>query len=773
MQQITKQFHRSMYISLGLACACLGYAEYEFLPEISVLAAVVGVLLVVAYRVEGRWALSIRAANVLGGVIALLAGAWLTYQFMRPEGGLIDQLPAPTWMLPYLGPLLMVLVPAKLFRPKHNGDVWSLQGIGLIAVALGSALTGDPVFGVLMLAYLVAGAWGLLAFYQYRQAEHFAANRRPAAPALWQAGKWVLASTALALGLFLCTPRMSEARWELTTTSGRLVTGTDENRPSIDLNRFGTLTSNREKAFDVIAFTRDDEIDPPPKTDLDPGQRWRQWDFNFYERGQWQNRDLGYSAGRRLGGNQRALQLQLPSIDPAREFYLEFHLPPSRPGARPAMTFADPLAVKRPGAAGERTSTIMHRKFGGRRFSWAPGLSNEQPTPGAPSHAVYDQVYLPPAEPGVTPVTFQVDEPYLEQFRGCVSVPRLRTWAGDLLKRFVREGRLPAAAVGDVTSPDRVRPEYYEVVSRLFEAHLAHSGQFVYSLTTTRKDNDLDPVEDFVLNTHTGQCTRFASALALMLRAVGVPTKAVLGYRGYETTGNGVYEVLQCHAHSWVEAFILRPGAKPTDPPEWRLLTLDPTPSGDDAGTKFDWAQWWESARQNAASLFKNFIIDYDADQQQRTRYAMSQTGWWWTARWTWQLILGDQENDWARALMFASGVTAIVLGVRFLIRRWRARRALRADPAPAFYHRLLAALGRWLGLTPRRGQTPGEFAAAAGGRLRAAAATRDVADVPAETAALYYRVRFGNRPLAPAELQNLIAGLKRLESATARAAGR
>ena len=61
MPPIARRFHRSMYITLGLACACLGYAELEFLPEISGLAVVVLVLLGVAYRVEGRWSLSIRA----------------------------------------------------------------------------------------------------------------------------------------------------------------------------------------------------------------------------------------------------------------------------------------------------------------------------------------------------------------------------------------------------------------------------------------------------------------------------------------------------------------------------------------------------------------------------------------------------------------------------------------------------------------------------------------------------------------------------------------
>ena len=142
--QIGTRFYRSLYVTLGLACACLGYAELAFLPEMSAFAALVGVLLVVAYRLEGRWSLTIPAANALGGVIAAGAVAWVAYQFFRPWGGtLLDALPWPTSLLPYLGPLLMILIPAKLFRPKHVGDLWGMHLIGLMAVALGCAMAGD------------------------------------------------------------------------------------------------------------------------------------------------------------------------------------------------------------------------------------------------------------------------------------------------------------------------------------------------------------------------------------------------------------------------------------------------------------------------------------------------------------------------------------------------------------------------------------------------------------------------------------------------------
>ncbi len=772
MQPTTIRFHRSMYITLGLACACLGYAESQFLPEINVFVAVVGVLLAVAYALEGRWALSIKAANVLGCVIGAIAAVWVTYQLVRPYGALIDQLPSPTWLLPYLGPLLMILIPAKLFRPKHIGDFWALQGIGLIAVSLACALTADPLFGALLLAYLISGIWSLTLFYYYRQQPAGAARSAAAPRALPQAGRWSAAAITVALALFLLTPRLTEARWELASHGARLQTGVDDNRPSIDLNRSGTLAVNREKAFEVRAFTQD-VPDPPPKLDLDPGQRWRQVWFDYYEAGRWDSRPyadfrLGLRGGppgwgvRGLEG-PREQPAKLPDLGPG-QFYLQFR---TRGGPRPK---AEPYEAYGPG--GERLMTIVSVSAHGRRFSWSVSPQGDMSPPAfmGGGATVYEQVVKPADEPGVSgPVT--ADDNYLEHLRNCHAVPALRNWTLVLFRRLVTAGRLPAAL--ELDEAGRVAPQHYEVVCRAFEQHLAQSGEFKYTLNLTRMDTHLDPIEDFVCNSRKGHCTRFATALALMLRAVGVPSRVVLGYRGFEPAGDGVYDVLQCHAHSWVEALVQRPGANPGET-TWRWLTLDPTPTGDDADVaEFSWGQWWEYTRQGMTTFFKNFIIDYDADQQERAKYAVSQSSWWSIAGSAKRLALGPAGDDWGRAALLGACVLASMWGARAGVRRWRSRPAAAPDSSVAFYHRLLAVLRRALGLEPRTGQTPGEFAADAAARLRGAAATVAVAGVPGEAAVLYYRVRFGHRPLAVDERRAVAAQLDRLEAALTPPAGR
>jgi protein-glutamine gamma-glutamyltransferase len=125
-------------------------------------------------------------------------------------------------------------------------------------------------------------------------------------------------------------------------------------------------------------------------------------------------------------------------------------------------------------------------------------------------------------------------------------------------------------------------------VERIF-GHLTTSGTYSYSLTADIIDQELDPVEDFLLNRKVGHCEYFASTCALMLQAVGVPARVVNGYKGSEVnTVSGRSEVKQKHAHTWVEVYV-----------DFAWETLDPTPAaarreGVTQARTFD---WWSDLR--------------------------------------------------------------------------------------------------------------------------------------------------------------------------------
>ncbi|HEY8078318.1 MAG TPA: transglutaminase-like domain-containing protein, partial [Labilithrix sp.] len=92
-------------------------------------------------------------------------------------------------------------------------------------------------------------------------------------------------------------------------------------------------------------------------------------------------------------------------------------------------------------------------------------------------------------------------------------------------------------------------------------------ARFEYSLHVDW-DWHRDPIVDFLKYQHKGHCELFASSMALLARASGIPARVVTGYRVSEENELGDYAIVrQNNGHSWVEAWV--DGA-------WR--TYDPTP---------------------------------------------------------------------------------------------------------------------------------------------------------------------------------------------------
>ncbi|MBY5163228.1 transglutaminaseTgpA domain-containing protein [Salsipaludibacter albus] len=106
---------------------------------------------------------------------------------------------------------------------------------------------------------------------------------------------------------------------------------------------------------------------------------------------------------------------------------------------------------------------------------------------------------------------------------------------------------------------------------------------FTYSTDVPELSGE-NALRDFVLSTQTGYCEYFATAMAVMLRSLDVPTRVATGYLpGEELVAPegdqpGRYEVSTTDAHAWVEVFF----------PDQGWLTFDPTPRSDTAGLRPD-----------------------------------------------------------------------------------------------------------------------------------------------------------------------------------------
>lgn len=326
-------------------------------------------------------------------------------------------------------------------------------------------------------------------------------------------------------------------------------------------------------------------------------------------------------------------------------------------------------------------------------------------------------------------------------------------------------------------------------------AWLRDSGHFTYSLNMTVVNPVVDPVEDFLFNRHSGHCEYFASALALMLRAVDIPSRLVIGYKGAEPNSSvGNYDVMQRHAHAWVEAAI---------DGEWIVLDATPAERDESVRSRATNAGLWTSARDQLSSLWSNYVVTMSSTRQKEAFYdplLTSFSGGFASARetfasWTSTALsfatgLNSQQFLSATGMLFLmallAGVACVLLLTRAIL-RWLLVRmpglaamlpvwlrpflAGKANPrfVVAFYERFIKLMSA-NGLEPTAGQTPREFALhveiALAGALRAA----DLASLPQELTELYYRVRFGGQALAPLDSENLESRLRLMEQQLSRA---
>jgi hypothetical protein len=310
------------------------------------------------------------------------------------------------------------------------------------------------------------------------------------------------------------------------------------------------------------------------------------------------------------------------------------------------------------------------------------------------------------------------------------------------------------------------------------ERYLHHEGNFAYSLNPPplERPPGSDPVNEFVVKGKVGHCEYFASALALMLRSQGIPSRVVVGYKGGEWNAlGGYYEVRQYEAHAWVEAWIFN-GEQPLG---W--LRLDPTP-GESVAVVQELPSW-KQVRNYLEYLWSRYVLGLDATGQEelfRPLMALFQRETWEAAadRLT-SAVSGDRSSwgglHWRAGLVVIGAQVLLVILYKLVrrtitwIRQWRRRVALRRRGIPhvEFYVRLEGLLAR-CGLCRREAQTPWEFATDSAGVLALSPLTTAAAPLLSPIVEAYYRVRFGGPPLTKEEYQVLADELSRLETIVA-----
>ena len=94
-----------------------------------------------------------------------------------------------------------------------------------------------------------------------------------------------------------------------------------------------------------------------------------------------------------------------------------------------------------------------------------------------------------------------------------------------------------------------------------------HSNGFAYSTDVDVAD-DADALLTFLTQTKTGFCQQYATAMAVLVRELGIPARVAVGYQAGTLQDDGTYLVQSTDAHAWVEVFFEGYG--------W--LSFEPTP---------------------------------------------------------------------------------------------------------------------------------------------------------------------------------------------------
>jgi len=294
-------------------------------------------------------------------------------------------------------------------------------------------------------------------------------------------------------------------------------------------------------------------------------------------------------------------------------------------------------------------------------------------------------------------------------------------------------------------------------------------SNYAYSLEVGTTSSG-PPIDEFLFTRKTGYCEHYATAMVLMLRSIGIPSRLVTGFLATEWNEFGnYYTVRQRDAHAWVEMYYPQSG--------W--ITMDPTPSNPLALAPSAWVafqRFAESLRLHWDRVFIRYsgrdqlaIIHSLRDGSDSARDALAQ----WTSAvgaasaqfvrtWAERVQTLHRTIFWALMLVLAIAVTSLIL---LISDRWPYGRAPQR-PTARTQQQIVHVYRKMLELSARRGiritpsTTPTEASRLVSERWVAAEFT------VVRLTTLYCRARFGVSSLSSEELMQAVkdlAVLKRL----------
>jgi protein-glutamine gamma-glutamyltransferase len=630
---------------------------------------------------------------------------------------------------------LLLVMMVRLYSASNDRDAFFLALLSFAAILAAAILTVDTSFLIFFFIFLLFGVATFVGMEMRRGSKGAivppvgqpAQERRLARALIFAALSVALGAIAVGGALFFFFPRFSAGYLGRTGLQPSLMTGfTDD----VELGQIGEIKKNPT----VVMRVKTGKPVPYPQL------RWRGIALSTFDGKRWSTPNHRSAA---LTPNSSGwIYVADPEEDqtsPAMELRYEALVQPMATDAvfapANAVSILGGFSGENPTSGLNARRTYLFRDFTGSFFN---PFRNFSPV------RYYGYSRLPVVNPAKLR-TASLDYP--EEVREVyLQIPALDPRIRELAVAVAARGRTP----------------FDKAVA--IETHLR--TRFRYTLDLTGKPGE-DPLAHFLFETRAGHCEYFASAMTIMLRTLGIPSREVNGFLPGEFNDlAGDYIVRASDAHSWVEAYF--PGTG------W--VTFDPTPASSQDFGFFSrlgqYVDWMELT-------WNEWVVNYDfAHQVQMAQILQRNSRNWTESARAW--FSNEQRNGKRRLRAWLGrrgGITltlpvAIVLLLVLLrydllhaaVRRLRLYLQLRVPEAaranPQLASRLYLELSRLLerrGFARRDSQTPLEFAGA----------MNEPALAPAvrEFTQIYAHARYGGAPCDTSRLRVLLEQIRGVRS--------
>ena len=608
--------------------------------------------------------------------------------------------------------LLVFAAVLKLMTLSNNRDYFLLYLISFTELLTAAAITVNLVFGICFLIFLFSGIQTFILFEMRLSSTRIQnkinihplviprnANRTetelffPFSARLLSATSIgiTLVVAVVALLLFTLLPRIASGFYRQPSGKTQFVTGFSE---SVELGRIGSIRQS-----DAVVMRVRTSI-PPSRT---PGDlKWRGLAFDQYDGRSWKRSN------------------PVPHPVPVREGYFKLEDTAHGPELMRQSFFLEALSTNVVFAAHKALAVSRGVEFlardseenlfvqphGRRKLSYEVVSDTSRPNPSL----ISDSESIP-----------------ANVEKNCLQLPPLDIRIGALAKQITATAE---------SKYEKARALEYYIRTR-----------YSYSLELEGSAGSKDPLATFLFETRKGHCEYFASAMAIMLRCIGIPSRLVNGFRAgeYNRIG-GNWIVRQYHAHSWVETYL----------PPYGWIEFDPTPA-QSPPPRAELFQFFANLTDALDLWWWERVVNYNSSSQYRIvsflrslsgnivsagghifkhAYEESSKGLAW--------IVSPQAVSELRHLLYGAIPLAFILIIT-LIRPLRRRILQKIRPvlyrnrpllyAGNFYSDALRMLSEH-GIVRAPGETPMEFALKLGNHP---------AGLPLiDLTRLYYQIRFG-----------------------------